>query len=150
MIALQWNVPGMKTASAPRWMTESPARLAQAGVRRSLAAAICMTGRGATSEPGVLAGKAARRLRIERRDEGNLHSAERSADRTQRLRVGGDLLELLGVEPRSGRGRGELDQRDVEALTIAAQVDARGRVDRGGRVSGPGEPLRERHREARR
>src|ERR1700686_5433533 len=147
MIALQWNVPGMKTARAPRWMTESPARLAQAGVRRCLAATVCMTQRGATFEPGVLAGKATRRLRIERRDERDLDRAERSADRTQRLRARGDLLELLGVETRCRGGRGELDQRNVETLTIAAQMDARGRVDRGGRVSGPGEPLRERHRE---
>src|ERR1700676_952688 len=149
MSALQWNVPGMNTARAPRWITERPARLAQAGVRRCLAAAICMTKGGAPFVCRVLATSAAPGLRIERCLEADIDRAQGLADRTVFLCRGGDGLECSGLETGyRGAGR-QFDAWYVDAVARLPQVHARGRVDRRRRVPGAGQREGERHREAR-
>src|ERR1700681_3381732 len=130
MSALQWNVPGMNTARAPRWITERPARLAQAGVRRCLAAAICMTKGGAPFVCRVLATSAAPGLRIECRLEADLNRAQGLANRAIFLRGGREGLECAGLEARDRGAGGQFDAWYVDAVARLPQVHPRGRVDR--------------------
>src|ERR1700736_2749310 len=110
-------------------MTESPARFAQAGVRRCLAAAICMTERGATSGRRVLAAQGRPGLRIEPGVEGDVDRAQGLAQRAVFFRRGSQLLELVCVETRCRDGRRQFDAGYVDAVPGLVQVNARAGVD---------------------